>query len=485
MTRITKDFMSHATLYWSTVVLIGFLCIGYYWYTRHVNGQHTLDGKLGLESADIYALEKLLEAASVSPGNVRVVEVALDEPCWYADWSSVDRLLGVYKRFGAFGENCIGVTDKKIVSISLVHHELESTALLEGMQSLQTIQLREGRIQHFAEISSMPAWKHLNLQSNALRDVSALKKCRALEMLDLSFNEIQALEGLAMLQQLTRFHADNNDIERIEGLENHSALKRLVLTNNNLSSLAALTGMTQLEELHVSGNQISTLQELDSFPALRSIRAGSNPISSLDRGLLDEFPRLRHVALYQTDIASVPAGFVSGAKNSGLAEIVTEEMHTDNFPRMRVDISGTPLAEQLASTQLAWEEEQLAKGGVVTVDALPQGRGRAQGTKQSGSAGGFLSQSVNAQGTMMWLEGTHSVGFDALNQSVGVTVKASVEKGRLRVYLKNSEGGFYYALAGPQYPLEISGYLLTGSSKYFIYFESVNGRAEGISWSVQ
>ena len=472
--------MSQSPFYWFFVVVLGLLLIGYYLYTRHESVQHIMKGKIQVTQSEVVALQELLTASGVPSYKVRVVRTTSDEPCWYAGWHPVDRFLRIDRRFGKFGENCVGIDGDQVVSLSLVHHQLESTKGLDGLENLQSIQLREGRIKQFAAVKNMAAWRYLNLQSNALEEMGALEKCTGLEFLDVSFNSITALSGFEQMTRLERLAADNNNLTFITGLRDHPSLKQVVLTNNKLDSLSVISGIRHLELLHFSGNTISSVDGLVDLPALRSIHLGTNPITSINKNSLDEMPLLRHLALYQTGIYALPDGFSYNITSAWNAELVS----TDGR-QIRVDISGTPLAESLANTQAAENESSLAAGEVIQVESLPEGRGRVQGASQRGSSGGLLSQSVNYQGEMDWLDGTYNVGFDALNRSVGVTVTATVQTGKLRVYLKNSQGGFYYGQAAPDAPLEMSGYLLTGTSTYFVYFESVDGRAEGISWTIR
>jgi hypothetical protein len=87
------------------------------------------------------------------------------------------------------------------------------------------------------------------------------------------------------------------------------------------------------------------------------------------------------------------------------------------------------------------------------------------------------------QGTAQWFEGAQSISFD-LNHGIMVTATASIEKGRLRLYLEDREGGYQYAEAIPGKPLRISGSLISLGRGYFIYLESVGGRVESLRWTV-
>ena len=128
--------MSQSPIYWFFVVVLGLLCIWYYLYTRHETAQHIVKGKIQVAQSDAMALQQLLAASGVPAHKVRVIRTASEDPCWYAGWPMLDRYLYIDRRFGRFGENCVGVDGDQIVSLSLVHHQLESTDVLDGLENL-------------------------------------------------------------------------------------------------------------------------------------------------------------------------------------------------------------------------------------------------------------------------------------------------------------------------------------------------------------
>ncbi len=468
--------MSNSPLYWFTVVLFGLICIGYYWYTRHATADQLLKGKIEAQEAEVATLKLLLDAAGISPYGVRIVQIDPEEPCWREAWHPVDRFLRVYRRFGQFGENCIGLDGDEIVSLSLVSHRLENTTLLAQLPALRTIQLREGRIASLDPGPSPCLWKELNLQSNKLTAVENLGQCTVLEDLDLSFNEISILQDLMPLSRLERLRLDNNRLEQITGLKGHSSITQLFSSNNKLTSIDGLSDMPWLGTLDVSSNAITSLAGLTDMPALRSLTAHSNPITEIEVATFDQLPLLQFVGLSRTAIKEKPERYVYRGAGEWNVEIVVKDGEVP-----KVAITDTPLARMLKEQRVETSDGK----SVVPVAELPEGRGRVYKTTKKGRSGGILSQTVDYEGTMAGLDGTHSIGFSGLNQSVGVTVKASVEKGKLRVYLRDSQDGYYYKEAIPNRPLEMSGMLITGTTTYLIFFESVGGKAEGITWSAK
>lgn len=116
------------------------------------------------------------------------------------------------------------------------------------------------------------------------------------------------------------------------------------------------------------------------------------------------------------------------------------------------------------------------------MDELPRGSGRTQGTRRRARSGTGLASGLSAEGSMRWMRGARSIPFD-VDAALMVTVTASVEQGRFRVYLGEGER-YRWAEATAEQPLEISGRLLTGTSVYFFFAEAIGGRAEGIQWTV-
>ncbi|GAB5537070.1 MAG: hypothetical protein Rubg2KO_33190 [Rubricoccaceae bacterium] len=116
------------------------------------------------------------------------------------------------------------------------------------------------------------------------------------------------------------------------------------------------------------------------------------------------------------------------------------------------------------------------------VDVLPRGSGRTQGSRQRSRTRTGLASGLSAEGSIRWMRGARSVGFGT-DSALRVTVTGSVEQGRFRVYLGDGEQ-YRWADATPGQPLELTGHLITGSTVYLFFAEAVDGRAEGIRWSV-
>lgn len=451
------------------------LAIGAYaWYTRHPSAADVLGAKIALPDSEKAALEKLLDAAGVPPHAVRVIEVEPEQPCWSHHYrQTLDHRLGVYRQYGRFGENCIGIDQGQIVGLSLVDTELTDLTPLADLPALRNLQLRNARIETIDGLPDPCPWERVNLAQNALRDIKPLLACADLKELDVSFNRLESLPDLRSLVRLEQLDARKNVLTDVGGIARHPILQRLDLGANRLASTDSLSNMPWLETLFLGSNALTSLEGLHDLPALKSLYADANRLTAVDMQL-PSLPVLRHVSLSGNPIAEMPPGFIRQEDRWGATTIMPE----DRLMPV-INMAQTPLAQRFGMDDRAHHDPAHR----YDVASLPRGRGRAQGTTRRGRSGyGPFSSGVHMEGTIDWLDGTHSESF-SVDRGLNVTVTASVEKGRLRVYLGTSEG-YYYGLAIPGHPLEISGRLITGTSSYFVYFESEGQRVEGIRWTV-
>ncbi len=467
--------MNTRILIWVVAVLWLLLVGGYLWYNRHPNASGIAQGKIVLAVGEAEALEELLTLAEVDPRAVRVVEADPQIPCWSHDYRNwLDHRLGVYRQFGRFGENCVGIDGQRVVSLSLVATRLSDMSPLSRLQALRQIQLRDARIAHPVGIGADCAWNWLVLSQNRLTDLNPLLSCTNLERLDVSFNQLQRLPDLRPLDKLRSLDARQNRLESVSGLAGHPSLVRIDLTANRLTGLEGLSGLPWLESLHVGSNGLTSMVGLEDLPGLRILWAHSNRLQEVEAEVTAGLPSLRFANLEGNPLNSLPPGYRFRA---GPGRAVIEPLD-GTIPE--IEINNTPLAEILAEQAQADHDGRRRHH----VDQLPRGRGRAQGTTSRGSSGGPISPTIDYEGTMAWLDGTHTQGFE-VDQALSVTVTASLDRGRIRVYLADPEKGYAYAEAVPGKPAEIAGRLISGSHSYLVLFESVGGRAEGIRWRVR
>ena len=459
-------------LFFCLLLVLGL--VGYNWYTRHATFASVQGGGFSLPASEVEAVEELLADAGVAPQRVRVVETSPEQPCWsYDHWSRLDVWLRVYRRFGRFSGriNCLGIDRGRVVSLSLVDTELADLYPLTRLPDLRSLYLSGNRIEHLDSTPKPCQWTYLSLESNGLIDGAALADCTQLETLDISHNRLTTLPSLQALERLEKLDASNNEITAVTGLASHPSLQQVNLYGNRLTTLDAIAGLPRLDYLNVSGNMLETLDGLRDLPALRRLEAGSNRIAAVDVEGLTAFPGLRAVGLSGNNIRAVPPGFAYDARTATLRP-------EGGAPEL--DLRQNPVAEGLEADAVARHDGT----AIHHVAELPRGRGRFQGSTRRGrERNGVLSSGLDAQGTAVWFDGAQSISFD-LHRGISVTATASVEKGRLRLYLEDADGGYRYAVAIPGKPLRISGPLISLGRGYFIYLESVDGRVEGLRWTV-
>jgi hypothetical protein len=472
---IMQRFMT--TLFWTAGLLGALALAGYGWVTRHPSFQEVQQDAVDVARSDVEAVAALLGDAGVDPGRVLVVETEPDAPCWEVRWGWLDYHLQVYKRFGAYpgGINCVGVDGGRVVSLSIVGTSLSTLGPLADLPMVRTLQLRDNRIATLAGIPSDCRWTHLDLGDNALTDLEAVTACRALRKLIVDRNRLEALPALQPLQELETLDARLNVIADVRRLEGHPALREVQLYDNRLTVAAGLAGMPWLERLTLSNNALTTLADLSALPALKRLDVASNRLERLDPAWLAGFPNLRRVDVSGNPLRTIPDGFVRDPDAPSYAV----QVKPSDAPWPVVAVGQTPLAE--AVRQDAYAAHDAAE--VHRVGDLPRTRGRWYKVRSRTRARSGLSSTAYEEGQADYLDGVQSRSFD-VDQGLTVTVTAEVERGCLRAYLRHRDGGYGYAEAIPGKPLRLTGRLITGTSKYLVYFESVEGRAEGVRWEV-
>ncbi len=493
--------MSNSVLIWMALVWLVLVFVVYRWYTRHPTAEDAIRGKIEVQQTDAAALADLLKAAGVPAKRVRAVDDLLNEDsiCWSSGrWGWVDRILLVPKLFGSTGENCVGIKDGRVVSLSLVNHELEDLSALAGLDALKTVQLAEGQIASLAGVPGNCGWWWLNLESNELVDADLLHQCTNLRVLNVSFNKIPQLSRLDSLEHLQRLRAANNKINRVDGLAGHPSLIHVDLGHNSLSSAASFNNLENLGTLDLSNNKIESLAGMGDLPKLLVLRAGSNPITEIEVEILEQLPLLQNVSFANTGITRLPEDYAFTADRPSGSEIAktdttetdttetdtteTDTTETDKAKTSgpKIDVSHTALLEVLRASYVATFDADI----ITYVEKLPRGRGFVKGTSRRGSLKTGLSSEVNYEGQIATFRGTHTIGFE-VDRAIGITFRAALEEGMVRVYLQDLEGRYFYKETIPGRPVEISGRLITGTSKYVVFLESVDGTAKGIKWSCE
>lgn len=376
-----------------------------------------------LDHDEAAALLTVLAAASVAPSKVRFTET--DGPCDRVRLGRVARWLG-----RGLDHGCVGAEAGRVVSLALTGTRLTTLDAL----------------------SALPALRHVAMRRGALRAIGTLGNgCRELRSLDASHNRLSSVTPLAMLERLDR----------------------LALSDNDVSDVTALAGLG-IRDLDLSRNPIPSLDAVPALPALARLRLTGTRIASVDLA----------------DLARLPADVWVDLRRTPLEEVVGE--HTVDRaladPTLRtpggatLSVAGTPLGDRLTADALAHHDGTARH----VTEALPRFRGRWQGSRRRGrTQTGFVTR-IDQQGEADWLRGVRTLAFD-IDRAVSVTVTASVERGRLRIYLQSGPGdeAFVWADAVPGRPLHVTGPLISMGRRPFVAVEAMGGRAEGIRWSVR
>lgn len=457
------------------IFLIIVIYLGYQFFMRHPTAVNAIDDDFGLQPEQRVALSEIFKSAGISPRSVRLIQEDPSIPCWDSGWSKTAKFLQMNKRFGPTGENCLSIYNGSVHSLSLVGTDLEESYALRHLRDLRMLQIKRSQLKNLDFIPEPCMLEIAVLNGNMLTGIAPLQSCFTLHDLDISQNRLSSIPDIRSLVRLEKIDASANEITDASGLFVHPSLKEINLSDNKLVSLTGIADIPWLEVLDITGNQISSLEPLEGLPALRRLLAGSNHLDSVRTSMLDRFPLLVEVNLARTDLKTMPKGYRLSRRNKGSVEIDRGEGVNPH-----IEIADTPLAVSLQDQPAATQEAR----GIMHVQTLPAARGRAHNARGQGREGGAVAKNVNYAGTITWLDGTFSHPFQ-VSEAINVTVQASVKSGKLRVYLSNSRGSYQYIEATPDHPVELTGRLVSHKTGYYTFFESVDGRAEGILWSVR
>ena len=110
--------------------------------------------------------------------------------------------------------------------------------------------------------------------------------------------------------------------------------------------------------------------------------------------------------------------------------------------------------------------------------------GSVTGSRNSSSSG---MRGGSGKGSYKKLSGTYSQDIETVGtgQTVQAEVSVSVDKGPVRVYLKAPGGTETSAEARPGSPARLSGQAEVSFEVFRIYFQALEGAAEGVSYTVE
>lgn len=454
--------------------LLGVLAgTGYLWATRHPTFEAVQRGALALEAEQRDAVASLLQDAGVEAHAVLVVQN--QEECWHHRWSWLEHQLRVYRLYGGYNAHCVGIEAGQVTSLSLGGTRLATAESLARLPALRTVRLRDNRLATLRDVPNPCQWTHLDLAGNEFTDLDALSACPALEVLNVARNALTHWPPLAALPRLTHLDLSSNALTDLHGLQGHPTLHDLSLAHNEVATLWGLDGLPDLERLDLSGNHLTALDGEGRLPGLKWLRIGSNRLEALPADWHTRWPSLEWVDANYNPLRALPEGFeprTASRRATSQAEPIG-----GGWPVLNV--AHTPAAERMAQAAYAVHDPaQLHE-----VASLPRAHGRWHKARTRSRTRTGFSSGLYEQGRADWLRGVGTRAFET-DRALSVTVTASVESGRLRVYLRSATGGYAYAEALPGKPLRIVGTPVTGTSAYVVYFEAVSERAEGIAWTI-
>ena len=411
------------------------------WWARPLSVARGL-GRLDVDEGE--RLKAVLRAAAIPLTQVRFVETT-GEPCSHQRTRSLARWLRLDR---STQHACVGIREGQVESLRLTGAALRELAPLAELAALRHAELRGGDLERIGRLPKDCRWETLDVSHNRLRQLEGLEVCTALTTLDVSHNRLRALPVAALA-----------DLETLDA------------SGNPTSDLSPFEGLDRLKTLSLRGLPIFDASSIPSLPALERLELARTDIARVDADTLARWPRLQWLGLEATPLMRV----------NGAYDVDRPLNHpTLLFAKgLRMGVNETPLGERLGQTETADHDGTTR----YHVDALPRGSGRWQGARRQGRSRTGFASALDVTGSVEWMTGAQSIGFES-DRGLVVTVHASVETGRLRMYLAEGSG-YVYAEAIPGRSLTLSGPLITGTSQYVMFAEAVGGRAEGIRWSVR
>lgn len=394
-----------------------------------------------LEPPEAERLLAVLDTAEIDPESVRLVEA--DEPCERARASPLARWLRLDR---ATGRACVGVRKGRVESLRLHGARLRDLGPLAALPALRSVVVREGDLERIAAPPTGCAWRSLDVGRNRIGSIRGLEHCQDLTSLDVSQNQLRTMPALP------------------------PEVTDLVASGNPIADVSPLAGLDRLTTLVLRDSPLADLDAVPPLPALERLDLARSAIVEIDADTLTRWPKLTWLHLGSTPLATATGHFETASEMSD--------------PGLRlgptwVSVSQTPLAEQIRAAAVGRHDGRQRH----PVADLPRGSGRWQGTRRSGRTWTGLRSRLDARGSAQWMTGAQSVTFD-LDRGILATVTASVDAGRIRVYLREGDG-YVYAEAIPGAPLELVGRLISGTDHYVFFLEAVGGRAEGIRWTAR
>jgi hypothetical protein len=426
-------------------------------------------GNIPLEPGETEAVNKLLTDAGIPPGKLPV----------FVDPIEYDN---------AYVKQKILVEEGHVIALRLSWSDLDRMDAAAAFTELRILDLSLNQISEIQGLQEAQKLEKLILVNNKIKEPKGLDACIALKTLELPANELTTMPDISNMPHLERLVLGNNRIQSIKNFKGGEKLSHLDLSLNKLTSLAGLPNLPDLTYLGLEGNQLTTLEGLGELPRLRTVRLSNNHLESVDP--LAALPVLESVDLKSNKITVLP----------------------DFKHKMaRLEIEGNPVAAAPTGPEKPVPRLVLP-AEAARVSSLPVINGRLYGggifhskmTKKSDFAMAAPS-SFRFERSGSSLSGTGGLNFiPGLLSIRSVRVTISVEKGRVRIYLKHPGDfkfvkdrygkkrltqiptrDFIYADASPGQPCTLQGQILRPKyNKYEVVLEALDGQASGISYVI-
>jgi hypothetical protein len=429
-----------------------------------------VSGKITLQPGEVEAVKTLLTDAGIPPGKVAVFV----EHSEYNGSSEVPKIL---------------VENEHVTALLLKNTGLKHMDAAAALTELRDLDLSFNQISAIRGLQEAQKLEELSLVNNKVKEPKGLEDCTALKTLDLANNGLTALPDISKMHLLERLVLRINQIESLKDFKGGKSLRHLDLSVNKLTSLNGLPVLPNLTYLGLEHNQLFTLEGLGELPQLRTVKLGNNKLESVDR--LATCPMLESADLESNKITALP-----------------------RFQRelARLEIKGNPVATAALAAPKKPTPRLVLPAQADRVSTLPAIDGSLYGggvfhskvTKSSKFAMARPS-SFRFQRSDLSLRGVAGFNFiPGLLSITRVRVTIFVEKGRVRIYLKNmadykfvgSKYGkkkltevptedFIYADASPGQPCTLQGLILRPKyCKYEVVLEALDGSASGITYVI-
>jgi len=166
---------------------------------------------------------------------------------------------------------------------------------------------------NFNSLRLLPNLKAISIHRLENFEIAWISQFKGLQSLDCSSTQVSDLSPLAGLSALQSLDCSSTQVSDLSPLAGLSALQSLDCSSTQVSDLSPLAGLSALQSLVCSRTQVSDLSPLSGLAGLQKLDCNRLKLAGLPAWLLDT-PSLRHLSLYQADIAGIPSEVLSSSE---------------------------------------------------------------------------------------------------------------------------------------------------------------------------